>query len=67
MEANFRTTWFRNTGLLSKGQPRTGTLVYFPQSFIGIVWHQQLAVLEAAVGVVGMGAGAGAGAITVST
>jgi hypothetical protein len=31
-----------------------GTLVYFPQSFIGIVCHQQLAVLEAAVGVVGV-------------
>jgi hypothetical protein len=42
-----------------------GTLVYFPQSFIGIVWHQQLAVREAAVGVVsGLPAGAASGGRT---
>lgn len=52
---------------LAKLQAGTGTLVYLPQSFNGIDWHQQLLVLEAAVGVVGVGVGAGAGAVTVST
>jgi hypothetical protein len=38
-----------------------------PQSFPGIVWHQQFAGAEAAVGVVGVGVGAGAEAVRVST
>jgi hypothetical protein len=38
-----------------------------PQSFPGIVWHQQFAGAEAAaVGVVGVGVGAGAEAVRVS-
>jgi len=44
-----------------------GTVVYLPQSFMGIVWHQQLvAAMDAAVGVVGAGVGAGADAVRVS-
>jgi hypothetical protein len=39
--------------------------VYLPQSFIGIVWHQQL--LEAEAAAVGVAAGAGAGEIREST
>jgi hypothetical protein len=44
-----------------------GTVVYLPQSFTGIVWHQQFAGEEAAVGVVGLGAGTGADPVRVST
>jgi hypothetical protein len=38
-----------------------------PQSFIGIVWHQQLVAAVVTVGVVAAGVGAGADAVRVST
>jgi hypothetical protein len=48
-------------------QPRICSLIYLPQSFNGIDWHQQLLVAAAAVAVVGAGVGAGADAGRVST
>jgi hypothetical protein len=52
-------------------QPTPGTegcrhFIYLPQSFIGIVWHQQLVAAVVTVGVVAA-VGAGADAVRVST